>query len=139
MKTMVLGKTGLVVTKPALGCLPLQRCDKDYAVKLLRAAYDGGIRYFDTANAYTDSEEKIGLALADVRDQIVISTKSAARDKAGVLAHIGNSLKMMKTDYIDLFQFHQVPEVPDPNDPNGAYAGANFVTDYGNVLQAMNG
>ena len=124
MKTMVLGKTGLVVTKPALGCLPLQRCDKDYAVKLLRAAYDGGIRYFDTANAYTDSEEKIGLALADVRDQIVISTKSAARDKAGVLAHIENSLKMMKTDYIDLFQFHQVPEVPDAEDPEGAYAGA---------------
>ena len=124
MKTLTLGKTGLVVTKTAMGCLPVQRCDKDYAVKLLQAAYDGGIRYFDTANAYTDSEEKIGLALSDVRDQIVISTKSAARDKAGVLAHIENSLKMMKTDYIDLFQFHHVPYVPDPNDPDGAYAGA---------------
>ena len=124
MKTLTLGKTGLVVTKTSMGCLPVQRCDKDYAVKLLQAAYEGGIRYFDTANAYTDSEEKIGLALRDVRDQIVISTKSAARDKAGVLGHIENSLKMMKTDYIDLFQFHQVPEVPDPNDPEGAYAGA---------------
>ncbi len=124
MKTLVLGKTGLVVTKTALGCLPLQRCSREDAVKLLQAAYDGGIRYFDTANAYTDSEEKIGLALADVRDQIVISTKSAARDRAGVLAHIENSLKMMKTDYIDLFQFHQVAEVPDAEDPEGAYAGA---------------
>lgn len=124
MKTVTLGKSGLVVTKPSLGCLPLQRCDKDYAVRLLRAAYDGGIRYFDTANAYTDSEEKIGLALSDVRSEIILSTKSAARDKAGVLAHIENSLRMMKTDYIDLFQFHQVPDVPDPNDPNGAYAGA---------------
>ena len=124
MKTVVLGKSGLVATKPALGCLPLQRCEKKYAVDLLRAAYDGGIRYFDTANAYTDSEEKIGLALSDVRSEIVIATKSAARDKAGVLAHIENSLRMMKTDYIDLFQFHQVPEVPDPNDPDGAYAGA---------------
>ena len=117
MKTLVLGKTGLVVTKPAMGCLPVQRCDTDYAVKLLQAAYDGGIRYFDTANAYTDSEKKIGLALSDVRDKIVISTKSAATDKQGVLQHIENSLKMMKTDYIDLFQFHQVPAVPDPNDP----------------------
>lgn len=124
MKTLTLGKTGLVVTKTAMGCLPLQRCDKDYAVKLLRAAYEGGIRYYDTANAYTDSEEKIGLALAGVRGEIVISTKSAARDKRGVLAHIENSLNMMKTDYIDLFQFHQVPEVPDPEDPDGAYAGA---------------
>ena len=124
MKTLTLGKTGLVVTKTAMGCLPIQRCDTDYAVKLLQAAYDGGIRYFDTANAYTDSEKKIGLALADVRSSIVISTKSMARDKAGVLQHIGNSLRMMKTDYIDLFQLHQVPELPDPNDPEGAYAGA---------------
>lgn len=124
MKTLTLGKTGLVVTKTAMGCLPVQRCDKAEAVRLLRAAYEGGINYFDTANAYTDSEEKIGLALSDVRDKIVISTKSAATDKAGVIAHIENSLRMMKTDYIDLFQFHQVPAVPDKEDPNGAYAGA---------------
>ena len=124
MKKIALGSTGLMVTKPAMGCLPLQRCDVDYAVQLLRAAYEGGINYYDTANAYTDSEKKIGLALSDVRDKIVISTKSAARDKEGVLSHIENSLRMLKTDHIDLFQFHQVPEVPDPEDPNGAYAGA---------------
>ena len=124
MKTVRLGKTELIVTKPAMGCLPVQRCDKDYAVKLLRAAYEGGINFFDTANAYTDSEEKIGLALRDVRDKIILSTKSAARDKVGVLAHIENSLRLMKTDYIDLFQFHQVSEVPDINDENGAFAGA---------------
>ncbi|MGM9541621.1 MAG: aldo/keto reductase [Candidatus Limivicinus sp.] len=124
MRKIRLGKTELMVTSTAMGCLPVQRCDEDYAVRLLRTAYEGGINYFDTANAYTDSEKKIGLALSDVRDKIIISTKSAARDKAGVLAHIENSLRMMKTDYIDLFQFHQVTEVPDPNDPNGAYAGA---------------
>ena len=124
MKTIPLGSTGLRVTKTAMGCLPLQRCGTDYAVRLLRAAYEGGIRYFDTANAYTDSEEKIGLALADVRDDIVLSTKSQARDRDGVLRHIENSLKMLKTDHIDLFQFHNVPEVPDPEDPQGAYAGA---------------
>ena len=124
MRKIRLGKTELIVTSTAMGCLPVQRCDEDYAVRLLRAAYEGGINYFDTANAYTDSEKKIGLALSGVRDKIVISTKSAARDKAGVLAHIENSLRMMKTDYIDLFQFHQVTEVPDPNDPNGTYAGA---------------
>ena len=124
MRKIRLGKTELMVTSTAMGCLPVQRCDEDYAVRLLRAAYEGGINYFDTANAYTDSEKKIGLALSDVRDKIIISTKSAARDKAGVLAHIENSLRMMKTDHIDLFQFHQVTEVPDPNDPNGAYAGA---------------
>ena len=124
MKTIPLGSTGLTVTKTAMGCLPLQRCEKDYGVHLLQAAFEGGIRYFDTANAYTDSEEKIGLALAGVRDQIVLSTKSQARDRDGVLRHIENSLKMLRTDHIDLFQFHNVPEMPDPADPNGAYAGA---------------
>ena len=124
MQYIPLGNTGLTVTRPAMGCLPLQRCDTDYAVKLLHAAYEGGIRYFDTANAYSDSEKKMGLALADVRKDIVISTKSHGNDKATVLAHIENSLKMLKTDYIDLFQFHQVEAVPDPNDPNGPYAGA---------------
>ena len=124
MKTIPLGSTGLQVTKTAMGCLPLQRCDNDYAVKLLQAAYEGGIRYFDTANAYTDSEEKIGLALADVRDQIVLSTKTRAADKAGVLAHVENSLRMLRTVHIDLLQFHQAQAIPDPEDPNGVYAGA---------------
>ncbi len=124
MKTVRLGKSELIATKPSMGCLPVQRCEKDYAVRLLRAAYDGGIRFFDTANAYTDSEEKIGIALHDVRGEIVIATKSNARDREGVLRHIENSLRMLQTDYIDLFQFHQVPAVPDPNDPDGAYSGA---------------
>ena len=102
LKTLLLGKTGLTVTKPAMGCLPLQRCSVEDAVRLLQAAYEGGIRYFDTANAYTDSEKKIGLALSDVRKNIVLSTKSHARDKAGVLAHIENSLKMMRFATSDL-------------------------------------
>lgn len=124
MKTVRLGKTELIVTKPAMGCLPVQRCGVEEGVKLLRAAYEGGIRYFDTANFYTDSEYKMGLALSDVRENIVISTKSMDRTKKGVLAHIENSLRMLKTDYIDLFQFHQVPALPDVNDPEGDYAGA---------------
>lgn len=124
MNTVILGKTGLEVTKPAMGCLPVQRCSEEDAVRLLRAAYEGGIRYFDTANSYTDSEKKIGLALADVRRDIIISTKSAALTKQGILEHIDNSLNMMKTDYIDLFQFHQIKEVPDFEDPDGIYAAA---------------
>ena len=124
MKRIRLGKTELMVTKPAMGCLPVQRCGVDEGVMLLRAAYDGGIRYFDTANFYTDSEYKMGLALSDVRDDIIISTKSMDRTKEGVLAHIENSLRMLKTDYIDLFQFHQVEKLPDVNDPDGDYAGA---------------
>ena len=100
-----------------MGCLPVQRRSLEEGAALIRAAYEGGIRYFDTANSYTDSEEKIGLALHDVRDRVVLSTKSMARDRAGVLAHIETSLRRMRTDYIDLFQFHNVPALPDPDDP----------------------
>ena len=122
MKTIILGKTNLAVTKPAFGALPIQRRDKEEAVRILRKAYEGGIRYFDTANAYTDSEEKIGLALADVRGDIVISTKSMARDYKTVAAHIQNSLEKMKTDYIDLLQFHMVSNWEEVD--GGAYEAA---------------
>ena len=124
MEYLRLGKTELTVTKPSMGCLPLQRCTVDEAVDLLRAAYDGGIRFFDTANAYTDSEKKLGLALADVRGDIVIATKSGAPDYDGVLRHVENSLKMLKTDHVDLLQLHNPDEFPDPDDPKGAYQGA---------------
>ncbi len=122
MQTMILGKTGLTVTKPAFGALPIQRRDKDEAARILRRAYEGGIRYFDTANAYTDSEEKIGLALADVREDIVISTKSMGRDYDTVSAHICSSLERLRTDYIDLFQFHMVSNWDEIDD--GAYQAA---------------
>ena len=131
MKTVRLGKSELVVTKPAMGCLPVQRCSVDGGVKLLRSAYERGIRFFDTAAAYTDSQEKIGLALSDVRADIIIATKSASRTRDSVLADIENSLKMMKTDYIDLFQFHNVPEVPNAEDTEGAYAGALIAKERG--------
>ena len=124
MQKLRLGKTELMVTRTSFGALPIQRISNEDAVKLLRRAYDAGINYFDTANMYTDSEYKIGLALSDVRHDIVISTKSGGRDKASVTAHIENSLRMMKTDYIDLFQFHNPAEMPSPEDPNGAYAAA---------------
>jgi predicted aldo/keto reductase-like oxidoreductase len=123
MKQIRLGRTNLMVSASSFGALPIQRLSREEAAYLLRKAYDNGINYFDTANAYTDSEEKIGYALSDVRDKIVISTKSGAKDKAGVLAHVELSLKRLKTDYIDLLQLHNPLELPDPEDPEGSYAG----------------
>jgi predicted aldo/keto reductase-like oxidoreductase len=134
VKLIRLGKTGLMVTNSAMGCLPVQRCSMEDGVRLIRAAYEGGINYFDTANAYTDSEEKVGLALHDVRDHVIISTKSQARDKKCCAEHIDNSLKMLKTDHIDLFQFHQCPELPDPDDPDGAFAAALEAKAQGKIL-----
>ena len=119
-----LGRTELYVTKTSFGALPVQRIGHEAARKLLRRAYESGINYFDTANMYTDSEEKIGEALHDVRQNIVISTKSGGKDKKTVREHIELSLRRMRTDYIDLFQFHNPAELPDPEDPDGPYAAA---------------
>jgi aryl-alcohol dehydrogenase-like predicted oxidoreductase len=124
MKLIRLGRSELLVGKTSMGCLPIQRPDTEEAVRILRRAYEGGINFFDTANAYTDSEQKMGLALSDVRKNIVIATKSAGKDRRTVQAHIENSLAMLRTDYIDLLQFHMVTGVPDFGDPDGPYQAA---------------
>ena len=63
MKTVTLGNTGITVPQNAFGALPIQRVSEEEAVKLLREAYHGGMRFFDIARAYSDSEEKVGLLL----------------------------------------------------------------------------
>ena len=124
MEKIRLGRTELYVTKTAFGALPIQRISKAGAVKLVRRAYDSGINYFDTANMYTDSEEKLGEALHDVRQNVVISTKTGAVDKKTALAHMEQSLRSLRTDYIDLIQFHNPAKLPDIEDPDGAFAAA---------------
>ena len=124
MDKIRLGRTELYVSKTAFGALPIQRISHDDAVKLVRRAYESGINYFDTANAYTDSEEKLGDALHDIRHEVIISTKSGGGDKKTVQTHIEESLRRLKTDYIDLFQFHNPAQLPDPEDPDGPFAAA---------------
>ena len=124
MEKIRLGRSELMVSHTAFGALPIQRISKTEAVKLVRRAYENGINYFDTANAYSDSEEKLGEALKGIRENVVISTKSGAADKKTVLEHIELSLRRLQTDYIDLFQFHNPATMPDINDPDGAFAAA---------------
>jgi len=121
MLTVTLGSTGITVPKNAFGALPIQRVSEEYAGMLLRKAYDAGVRFFDSANAYTDSEKKIGLALSDVREDIYIATKTGADDSETFWKHLNNSLKMLKTDYIDVYQFHNPAFCPKPGDGSGLY------------------
>jgi aryl-alcohol dehydrogenase-like predicted oxidoreductase len=123
LATTTLGRTGLVVTRTGFGALPIQRVDMETAGKILRRAYEGGITFFDTARAYSDSEEKIGRALGDVREDIVIATKSLATDRAGVLADLAVSLRKLQTDYVDVMQLHNPAQLPDPTDAESSYAG----------------
>ena len=121
MDTIRLGRTGLVVSKNGFGALPVQRVTKGEAARLLRRAYAGGINYFDTARVYSDSEEKLGLALSDVRENIVISTKTAATTPDGFWADLNESLRLLRTDYIDIYQFHNPAFCPRPGDGTGLY------------------
>lgn len=121
MREVILGSTGIKVKQNAFGALPIQRADKEIAKKVLRKAYDGGVRFFDTARAYSDSEEKIGLALADVRENIYIATKTMATTPEGFFEQLNKSLELMKTDYIDIYQFHCANQVFKPKDGTGMY------------------
>lgn len=123
MDKIKLGRTNLIVSRSGFGALPIQRISFDEAKNLLRKAYDNGINFFDTARSYTDSEEKIGYALSDVRHNIIIATKSHAKDKKTLFEHLETSLKNLKTDYIDIYQLHNPKELPDPDDPDGLYSG----------------
>ena len=121
MRQLTLGKTGIVVLQNAFGALPVQRDDMDTAVKILRRAYEGGMRFFDTARAYSDSEEKIGNAFAGIRDQIYIATKTMAKTPEEFRNQLETSLQMLQTDYIDLYQFHCVDRCYGPGDGTGMY------------------
>jgi len=121
MTQVILGTTGIVVNKNGFGALPIQRISREEAKTLLRKAYHSGINFFDTARFYTDSEEKIGYALSDVRQKIYIASKTMASAAAGFWKDLNTSLEMLQTDYLDIYQFHNPGFCPKPGDGSGLY------------------
>ena len=109
MEKIRFGKTGLQVSRIAFGGIPIQRVNMEEAVKMVRGVIDLGVNFLDTANGYNDSEEKIGLAIREMkRDNLVLASKSLARDKKTFLAHLDLSLKRLGTEYLDLYYIHNV-------------------------------
>ena len=133
MDTIRLGRTNLTVSKNGFGALPVQRTDMDEACRILRRAFEGGINYFDTARMYTDSEEKIGKALGDVRDRIIISTKTMSTTVEGFWKDLRTSLRLLQTDYIDIYQFHNPAFCPKPGDGTGLYEAMLEAKDRGMI------
>lgn len=121
MRSVTLGKTNLVVGKNGFGALPIQRISKKEAVYLLQKAFYHGINYFDTARAYSDSEEKLGEAFSCIRERLIISTKTAASTAEEFWKDLEESLRKLRTDYIDLYQFHNPAVCPKPGDGSGLY------------------
>ncbi len=121
MREITLGSTGITVPQNGFGALPVQRVDQETAVKLLRKAYEGGMRFFDTARAYSDSEEKVGEAFEGIRENIYIATKTAAKTPEQFWEQLETSLKNLRTDYIDIYQFHCADQCYVPGDGTGMY------------------
>ena len=101
-----LGKTGLKVTSLAFGCMTTT------APAVIRRAADLGINHFDTARGYLNgnNERMVGVALKDLRQKVIISSKSAARTRAEVLADLDTSLRELGTDYLDIWYLHMKNE-----------------------------
>lgn len=118
---VTLGKTGITVDKNGFGALPIQRISSDDAVYLLHKALDHGITFYDTARSYTDSEEKLGRAFSGMRDRIYIATKTPSVTAEGFWKDLETSLGLLKTDYVDIFQFHNPAFCPKPGDGSGLY------------------
>ena len=124
MKTITLGTTGITTPQNAFGALPVQRVNMETAVEILQRAYDGGMTFFDTARAYSDSEEKLGEAFGSGdfdRSKIFIATKSAAETPDKLKSDLETSLRTLRTDYIDIYQLHCSKQCYRPGDGTGLY------------------
>lgn len=134
MKQITLGSTGIVTLQNAFGALPIQRVSKDEAVVLLRRAHEGGMTFFDTARAYSDSEEKVGAAFEGMRDEVTIATKSQARDPEALARELETSLALLKTDHVDIYQLHCVDRCYRPGDGTGMYEALEEFKRQGKIL-----
>lgn len=121
MGKVILGSTGITVEKNSFGALPIQRINMEESVKLLRKAYNNGITFFDTARWYSDSEVKLGEAFSDIRQKVYIATKTGAQNAEAFWNDLEISLNNLKTDYIDIYQFHNPSFCPKPGDGTGLY------------------
>lgn len=134
MVNVRLGSTGITVNKNGFGALPIQRVSMDEAIRLLHRAFDGGIRFYDTARLYTDSEEKLGQAFPDRRSRIFLASKTGAVTAEGFWKDLETTLKNLKTDYLDIYQFHNPAFCPKPGDESGLYDAALEARKKGMIL-----
>lgn len=106
-----LGKTNIFVNKIGFGGIPIQRINKEQAKDLINKAVELGVNFFDTARGYTCSEEYLGYGLKGLRESIYLATKSMARSYDAMKKDIEISLNNLQTNYIDLYQFHNVKSI----------------------------
>ena len=133
MKNVRLGKTWIITDKNGFGALPIQRISVEEAVKLVKKAYNAGFTFFDTARAYTDSEIKLGEAFDGIRDRVFIASKTQAQNGEDLKKDLDTTLKNLRCEYLDLYQFHNPAFCPNPGDGTGLYEAAEDAKKAGKI------
>ncbi len=108
MDKIRLGRSGLMVTRIGFGGIPIQRLSEEDAISLVRRCLDLGINFIDTANAYSNSEERIGKAISGRYEGTILATKSVCQKADDIRVQLEQSLRSLRVDTIDLYQFHAV-------------------------------
>jgi aryl-alcohol dehydrogenase-like predicted oxidoreductase len=118
-----LGKTGVELSVIALGGVVVMDTEQSFANRIVAEAFDRGINYFDVAPSYGNAQERLGPALQPYRQRVFLACKTLKRDKAGAEAELDESLRLLRTDHVDLYQFHALTKKEDVEQifgPNGA-------------------
>ena len=123
MKYIEMGKNGLSCAEVSFGGIPIQRSDAANTVAVVDALEKFGMNYLDTARGYTVSEEYLGAALKGRREKFILATKSMSRGYEAMKADVETSLRNLQTDYIDVYQLHNLPlkDFEQVFGPDGAY------------------
>jgi len=108
MKKMIIGNTGVEVTRLGMGGIPIQRVSEEDAIEVVRYAIEKGVDFIDTARMYSTSEGRIGKALKQTDKKVILSSKSIIRTADGIRKEIEKSLKELQLDYIDFYHCHSV-------------------------------
>ncbi|MFQ6132032.1 MAG: aldo/keto reductase [Armatimonadota bacterium] len=108
MQKRTLGRTGLEASVVGMGGIPFMRCSHEEGVALCRYAIDRGINYFDAARGYVNCHARLGPAVKDHRESVIIASKDGAATAPDMLEAIEDSLRVLDTDYIDIFKLHGV-------------------------------
>ena len=135
MKYVTLGKTGLRASWISFGGIPIQRGDAANTAAVVDALEEKGVNYIDTARGYTVSEEYLGMALEGRRDKFILATKSMSRTREAMAADVEKSLVSLRTDHIDLYQFHNLPlkDFEQVFGPDGAWQALDEARQAGKV------
>ena len=136
MKKIRLGKSGLMVSRVGMGGIPITRPPLDEAIDIINRALDLGVNFIDTAIGYSTSEARIGQAIEDRREEVILTTKSPASTRDQALEQLETSLKRLRTDYLDLWQLHGINSLEKYEaimGPGGAYEAVTEALEDGRV------